>query len=63
MYARENVSIRKIVSKRNGIHYILLKSILNNGNEVYVRTPVTPIQDSVALSNNFIYVLGFAQLF
>lgn len=62
MYARENVSIRKIVSKRNGIHYILLKAILNNGNEVYVRTPVTPIQDSVSLSNNFIYVLGFAAI-
>jgi len=62
MYARENVSIRKIVSKRNGIHYILLKSVLDNGNEVYVRTPVTPIQDSASLSNNFIYVLGFAAI-
>ena len=62
MYARENVSIRKIVSKRNGIHYILLKSVLANGNFMYARTPVTPIQDSVALSNDFIYVLGFAAI-
>lgn len=62
MYSKENVSIRKMVNKNNGFSYILLDSILANGNKLYIRTPVAPIQESVALSNRFIYVLGFAAI-
>ena len=62
MYSNADVSIRKIVNKNNGFYYILLDSVLENGNKLYVRTPVAPIQESVALSNRFIYVLGFAAI-
>ena len=62
MYSKNNVSIRKIVNKDNGFYYILLDSVLDNGNKVYIRTPVAPIQESVDLSNRFIYVLGFAAI-
>lgn len=62
MYSKENISIRKMVNKNNGFSYILVDSILENGNKLYIRTPVAPIQESVALSNRFIYVLGFAAI-
>ncbi len=62
MYSKDNISIRKIVNKKNGIHYILVDSILENGNQFFLRTPVAPIQESAALSNRFIYVLGFAAI-
>ena len=62
MYSKEDVSLRKIVNKNNGFYYILLDSTLDNGNTLYVRTPVAPIQESVAISNRFIYVLGFAAI-
>ena len=62
MYSKEDVSIRKIVNKNNGFYYILLDSVLKNGNELYIRTPVATIQESVAISNRFIYVLGFAAI-
>ena len=62
MYSNGVVSIRKIVDKKNGIDYILLKSKLENGNELYIRTPITPIQDSASISNRFIYVMGFVAI-
>ena len=62
MYSKDNVSIRKIVNRNNGFSYILVDSILKNGNMLYIRTPIEPIQESVSLSNRFIYVLGFAAI-
>ncbi|MBR3614430.1 MAG: GHKL domain-containing protein [Clostridia bacterium] len=62
MYSKEDVSIRKIVNKNNGFSYILLDAVLENGNELYVRTPVEPIEESASISNKFIYVLGFAAI-
>ena len=51
MYSKEDVSIRKIVNKNNGFSYILLDSVLKNGNSLYIRTPVEPIQESASISN------------
>lgn len=62
MYSDGNISIRKIVDKRNDINYILLKANLENGNQVFIRTPITPIEDSVDISNKFIYVMGVAAI-
>lgn len=62
MYSKEDTSIRKIVNKNNGFSYILLDSVLENGNKLYIRTPVETIKESVSISNRFIYVLGFAAI-
>ena len=62
MYSTENKTIRKVSDKRNGITYILLDSKLDNGNMLYLRLPVTPIQDSVDISNRFIYIMGVASI-
>lgn len=62
MYAREEVSLRKIMSKANGMDYVLLKGKLENGNSIYVRTPISPIEESAEISNNFIYVIGFLSI-
>ena len=62
MYSKDGVSIRKINDKRNGLPYILLKGFLDNQNEIYIRIPVTPIQDSASISNRFIYIIGVAAI-
>ena len=62
MYSFQNKTIRKIADKRNGIIYILLDSTLDNGNKLYLRSPITPIQDSVGISNRFIYIIGVASI-
>ena len=62
MYSRENINMRKMVNRNNGFSYIFVDSVLENGNKLYIRTPIAPIQESAALSNRFIYVLGFAAI-
>ena len=58
MYSKDGVNIRRIKDKKTGISYILLKGSLENGNDIYIRLPITPIQDSVDISNRFIYIIG-----
>lgn len=62
MYSKDGISIRKIKNKVNGITYILMDSDLENGNKLYIRLPITPIQDSVSISNSSIYTIGLATI-
>ena len=62
MYSNGSTNIRRINDRKNGITYVLLTSVLENGNELYIRMPVTPIQDSASISNRFIFVMGFAAI-
>lgn len=62
LYSRENITIRRIKDKKTGIPYILLNGKLDNGNSIYIRLPITPIQDSVNISNRFIYIIGIATI-
>ena len=55
--------IKKIKDVKNGITYVLLASTLDNGYLLYIRIPITSIQESVKISNNFLYLMaGFAIL-
>lgn len=59
----ENMNIRRIKDTKNGITYVLLSAILDNGYLLYARIPITSIQESVKISNNFLYLMaGFAIL-
>lgn len=59
----DNYSIKKIKDYKNGITYILLTGKLDNGFLLYIRMPITAIQDSVRISNNFLYLIaGFTIL-
>ena len=59
----EKFVIKKIKDTRTGITYVLLASVLDNGYLLYIRIPVTLIQESVKISNNFLYLMaGFTIL-
>lgn len=59
----DEVTIKKIMDHKNGITYILLSAMLDNGYLLYIRIPITSIQESVKISNNFLYLMaGFAIL-
>ena len=62
MYSRNGNSIRKITNRVNGITYIFMDSTLENGNKLYIRIPITPIQNSVSISNSSIYGIGLATI-
>ncbi len=59
----EDFTIKKIKDNKNDITYILLSATLDNGYLLYIRIPITSIQESVKISNNFLYLMaGFAIL-
>ena len=59
----DNFVIKKIKDSKTGITYILLSSTLDNGYLLYIRIPISSIQESVKISNNFLYLMaGFAIL-
>ena len=59
----DNFVIKKIKDSKNGITYILLSSTSDNGYLLYIRIPISSIQESVKISNNFLYLMaGFAIL-
>lgn len=59
----DTFTINKIKDYKNGITYIMLSSRLDNGYLLYVRIPITSIEESVKISNNFLYLIaGFTIL-
>ena len=59
----KNYVIKKLQDKKNEVTYILLISTLDNGYLLYIRMPITSIQESVKISNNFLYLIaGFTIL-
>jgi len=59
----ENTSIKRVSEKTTNINYILLSGKLDNGNYIYIRTPITSIQESVRISNKFLYLIGVFVIF
>ena len=58
MYSNQNVTIRKIQDKKNGINFILLSGTLDNGDSIFIRMPITLIKESVEISNKFLYLIA-----
>ena len=59
----DNFVITRIKDTKNGLTYILLAATLDNGYLLYIRIPINSIQESVKISNNFLYLMaGFAIL-
>lgn len=58
MYSDQNVTIRKIQDKKNGLNFILLSGKLDNGDEILIRMPITLIKESVEISNKFLYLIA-----
>ncbi len=58
MFSNQNVSIRKLQDKKNGLNFILLLGTLDNGNTLYIRMPITLIKESVEISNKLLYLIA-----
>ena len=59
----DKFAIKKMKDNRNGVSYVLLSAVLDNNYLLYIRIPITSIQESVKISNNFLYLMaGFAIL-
>lgn len=58
IYINKNVNIKKIKDPSNNITYMLLSGTLDNNYSLYIRMPISSIQESVKISNTFLYLIG-----
>ena len=63
MYSQRNITIKKIKDDRTGINYIVLVGILDNNYKLYIRIPISAIQESVKISNNLLIFIGGIVIF
>ena len=54
----DNMTISKIEDFRNNMTYVLLTAKLDNGYRLYMRIPINSIQESVKISNDFLYLIA-----
>lgn len=55
LYSDDNIIIKKVLDTSTSMNYIFLTGTLDNGYKLYIRTPVAQIQESVKISNSFLY--------
>ena len=54
----DKLQIRTIRDTETKVNYIMLSGILDNEFETYIRIPLTSIQESVRISNSFLYTIA-----
>ncbi len=54
----DKIEIRNIKDTETSANYILLSGKLDNGYGVYIRIPISSIQESVRISNRFLYLIA-----
>ena len=54
----DKYTIKRMKDSKNDVTYIVLSAMLDNGYLLYVRLPITLIQESVKISNNFLFLLA-----
>lgn len=54
----DKFSLKSQKDLKNGMSYIILSGKLDNGYLLYVRIPIISIQDSVKISNNFLWLIA-----
>ena len=59
----DNFTIVQQKDFRNGLKYIMLSGRFDNGYYLYIRIPITSIQDSVRISNNFLLLIAGFTIF
>ncbi len=54
----DNLIIRTIIEDKTNNGYLFLVAELDNGNQLYIRTPISFIRESVEISNRFLYTMA-----
>ncbi len=58
VYAKDKMLIKKVEDERTKINYVVLFATLDNGYNLYIRIPISAIQESVRISNNLLIFIG-----
>ncbi len=54
----DKMMTRRIEDSQTGLAFILFSATLDNGYILYIRMPVASVQESVKISNKFLYLIG-----
>lgn len=55
---KNNLNIKITADETNNINYMFLTGILDNGYVLYIRMPISPIKESVKISNTLLLMIG-----
>lgn len=55
---KNNLNIKITTDETNNINYMFLTGILDNGYVLYIRMPISPIKESVKISNTLLLMIG-----
>ena len=55
---KNNLNIKITTDETNNINYMFLTVILDNGYVLYIRMPISPIKESVKISNTLLLMIG-----
>lgn len=58
IYAESNMNIVKVKENKSNITYIFLSAKLDNGYLLFIRMPISSVQESVRISNRLLYLIG-----
>lgn len=59
LYKAKNVIIKTVKDESSNRNYIVLMAKLDNNNDLYMRTPISAIKESLRVSNNVLIMVGF----
>ena len=55
---QENYTITESLDHMTNINYIMLTARLDNGYRLYIRMPINSVEESVKISNKFLYIIA-----
>ncbi len=58
IFSNDKMRITRLVDEKNAMNYVMLSSKLDNGYSLYIRVPISPIQESVRISNELLILIG-----
>ncbi len=58
IFVDDKMKITRLNDEKNAMNYILLSSTLDNNYSLYIRIPISPIQESVKISNELLILVG-----
>ena len=62
LYSTAEITISREQDRQYGLTFIVFSGNVLDNVKVYMRMPITPIQDSVRISNQFLLILGFVTM-
>ena len=62
LYSKAGTTVRKQLSSDYGLNYILAISTLENNRKLYIRFPISVINESLTISNEFLIIIGIISM-